>query len=130
MKSLIFVYLIAKNQLHHSQFAWVLHWYCQLAILGTLIMAGYIHPNWYYQLEENFCIYIHAKNQLHPPTSFWKIYKENVNFLFWVLWARLAVHTKIDSISQNDTIDLKKTLMFICMQKINFIIHFFLERLY
>ena len=39
-------------------------------------------------------------------------------------------YLKIDSISQNDTINLKKTLMFICMPKINFIIHFFLEILY
>ena len=41
------------------------------------------------------------------------------NFLFCVLWACLALHT------QNYTIDLK-TLMFICIVKIHFIIHFLL----
>ena len=61
------------------------------------------------------------------PTFFWKYCKDNANFLFWVLWACLAVDTKIDSISQNDTINLRKTLMFTYMPKINFIIHFFLR---
>ena len=44
--------------------------------------------------------------------------------LFWVLWACLV------TLTQNDSIVLLKTWMFICMQKINFIIHFFLTILH
>ena len=39
--------------------------------------------------------------------------KDIANWLFWVLWACLATYT------QSDTINLKKTFMFICRQKIN-----------
>ena len=41
--------------------------------------------------------------------------------LFWVLWACLV------TLTQNDSITLQKILMFIFMQKINFIIHLFLK---
>ena len=44
--------------------------------------------------------------------------------LFWVLWACLV------TLTQNDKINLQKTLMFLCMQKINFIIYFFLTILH
>ena len=53
-----------------------------------------------------------------------EILQRCTNFLFWVLWSCLVAHT------QNDSINLYKTLMFICMQKTNFIIHFFLEILH
>ena len=53
-----------------------------------------------------------------------EILQRYANFLFWVLWACLVGHT------QNDQINMYKTLMFICMQKTNFIIHFFLEILH
>ena len=53
-----------------------------------------------------------------------EILQRYANFLFWVLWTCLVAHT------QNDSINLYKTLMFICMQKTNFIIHFFLEILH
>ena len=43
------------------------------------------------------------------------------NFLFWVNWACLATRT------YNDGINLKKSLMFIWKQKIDFIIPVFLE---
>ena len=45
-------------------------------------------------------------------------------FLFWVIWACLIAHT------QNDSINLQKTLMFICMTKIYFIIHLVFEILH
>ena len=38
-----------------------------------------------------------------------------MNLLFWVFWAGLAIPTKINGIN------LKDSLMFICMQKTNFI---------
>ena len=43
--------------------------------------------------------------------------------LLWVLWTWLRGHT------QDESINLQKTSMFICMSKINFSIHFFLETL-
>ena len=30
-------------------------------------MPGYAHLKWYYQLVENFRVYLQAKNQLYPP---------------------------------------------------------------
>ena len=56
------------------------------------------------------------------PYSFVEILQRYANF--WVLWACLVAHI------QNDSINLYRTLMFICMQKINFIIHFILEILH
>ena len=51
-----------------------------------------------------------------------RYYKDIVNLMFWVLWACLTTQT------QNDTINLKKTFVFICRQKINFSpSHAFLE---
>ena len=41
--------------------------------------------------------------------------KDFANLLFWVIWANLAIPTNIDCIN------LKNSLMFMCMQKINFI---------
>ena len=48
-------------------FVEILQRYCKLAYFGTLGMCGYVHPKWYYYLVENFCVYLQAKNQLHPP---------------------------------------------------------------
>ena len=59
-----------------------------------------------------------------PPYAFLEILQRYANFLFWVLWACLVAHT------QNDSINLYKTSMFICMPKINFVIHFLLEILH
>ena len=36
-------------------------------VLGTLGMPGYANPTWYYQLVENFRVYLQAKNQLYSP---------------------------------------------------------------
>ena len=38
--------------------------YCKLFILGTLGVPGYVHPKWYYQLVENFNVYLQARKQL------------------------------------------------------------------
>ena len=75
-------------------------------------MTGNTNPKWYYQLVENVCVYFQAKNQLKPPPPvlFWR-YCEDINFLFCVLWVCLVGHT------QNDSINLYKTSMFICMPK-------------
>ena len=47
--------------------------------------------------------------------------KDTVNLFFWVIWACLATH------NQSDNINLWKTFVLICRQKINFIPHAFLE---
>ena len=72
------------------------------------------------------CSCLFAGKKPHPPPShaFLEILQRYANFLFWVLWACLAAHT------HNDCINLHKTSMFICIPKINFIIHFFLEILH
>ena len=63
-----------------------------------------------------------GKNQLHLLCFFVDIAR-HAN-LFWVLWKCLVMHI------QNDSINLQKTSMFICMPKIKFIIVFFLEILH
>ena len=50
-----------------------------------------------------------------------RYYKDIANILFWILWAYLVTQT------QSDTINLEKTLVFICRQKTNFNPHAFLE---
>ena len=101
----------------------ILQRYCKLIVLGTLGMPGYANSKWHYQLVENFCVHLQAKNQLHSH-AFLEILQRYENFLFWVVWACLVAHT------QNDNISLQKTSMFICRPKIKFIIHFFLEILH
>ena len=44
----------------------ILQRFCKLVVLGTLGMPGYASIKWYYQLVENFCVYLQAKNQVHP----------------------------------------------------------------
>ena len=39
--------------------------------LGTLVIPAYANPD--HQLVENFCVYLHAKNQLHTPDAFMEI---------------------------------------------------------
>ena len=47
---------------------------CKLVVLGTLCMSGYTPQKWYYQLVENFRVYLQTKNQLHPH-FFWRCCK-------------------------------------------------------
>ena len=44
---------------------------CKFLILGTLSMAAYTHPKWYYQLVEDFNL--HAKNKPHHSLLSWDI---------------------------------------------------------
>ena len=39
--------------------------YCKLVTLGTMGMLGCTNLKWYYQLVENFHVYLQAKNQFH-----------------------------------------------------------------
>ena len=78
--------------------------------LGNLNMIGHILLKWQYQFGENFDIYLQAKKKIYPSSFPWDIAK-----IIRVIRAWLATHT------QSDTINLSKTFMFICRQKVNFI---------
>ena len=96
--------------------------YCKdianFGILSTLGMPGYAHLTRYYQPEEKFSVYLQAKNRHHSPCFSGDI----ANICKLLILGNLA--------NPNDSINLKKTLMFTCMPKIHFIIHFFLEILH
>ena len=57
------------------------------------------------------------KKSASAPTLFLRYDKDTVNLLFWEIWECLAIH--------HHSINLKQPFMLICMQKINFITHFF-----
>ena len=57
------------------------------------------------------------------PNLFLRYCKDIANLLHWVLWECLIMSINNDSITLSETLMpkiLKSTLMFICMQKINF----------
>ena len=64
--------------------------YCILAILSTLGMPG--------QFIEKFDTHLH-KNSTSSPTYFLRYHKAFANLLFWVIWACLAMSTKINRIN-------------------------------
>ena len=100
--------------------------YCKsivLVVFGTLVLSGYLHPRWYYHLAENFCVFFCRQKLNFIPYPFMEILQRYAN-LFWVLWTYTVTRT------QNNSITLLKTSMFIYMQKLNFIIHFFLTILH
>ena len=70
-------------------------------------------PKCWNQLVGNFDVYLHAKNELYP-TCFLRYCKDVANLLFWKLWKCLTIHIKNQSIN-------------FCIQKTNFITHFFLK---
>ena len=74
------------------------------------------------QNQRTFVFICRQKNQLHRH-DFVEILQIYANLL-WVLWESLVAHT------HNDSINLYKTSIFICIPKIYFIIHFFLEILH
>ena len=58
-----FLAFICKIKLNFIVYVYdVLQRYCKLVILGTLGFPGIAHPKWYYQLAENFLVYLQAKN--------------------------------------------------------------------
>ena len=73
--------------------------YCKLVILGTLGMPDFAHPKWYYELAENVYVYLKANKASSSLMFFPEMLQRYLTFLFWVLWACLATHTKINSIN-------------------------------
>ena len=70
--------------------------YCKVIILSTLSMPGYPQPRWYYQLAENFCVYLQPKINFIPHV-FLEILQKYANSMSWVLWASLVTHIQNDS---------------------------------
>ena len=62
-----------------------------------------------------------TKNKLHSSLLFLRYCKDFANLLFWVIWAGLAMPTRINYITSWNI------FIFICMQKMNFISTFFFE---
>ena len=97
----------------------ILQRHCIL-ILNTLGIPNHTNQK-YYQFIDNCDARLHEKSTSFL-TSFFRYYKDFVNLLFWVIWAGLAIPTKINGIN------LQNSLMLIYMQKkINFISTFFFE---
>ena len=91
----------------------ILQKHCIIVILSTLGIPGHTHQKGQYQFIENSDAHVYKKST-SSFTSFMRYCKEFSNLLLWVIWAGLAMPTKINSIN------LKNSLMFICMHKINF----------
>ena len=62
------------NFIHHVFFE-ILQRYCKLVVFVALGMSGCAHPEWYYHVVEKVCVYLQAKNQLHPPHFYGDIAK-------------------------------------------------------
>ena len=49
----------------------ILQRYCEIIVLGTLVMPDYTNIKWYYQFVENFCLFAGKKTTSPPsPLSF------------------------------------------------------------
>ena len=87
--------------------------YCKLVILGTLDMTDYALLKRYYQIGEKFCL--SDRREINFVFHvFLEILQRYANFLFWVLWVCMVTQT------QNDSINLQKTLTSICIPKKKF----------
>ena len=74
----------------------ILQRHCIL-ILNTLGMPSHTNQK-YYQFIDNCDARLHEKSTSFL-TSFFRYYKDFANFLFWVIWAGLAIPTKINGIN-------------------------------
>ena len=90
--------------------------------LSALDMADRIHQKWQYQVIENCDTPLHKKST-SPQTASLKYRKDFATSYFWVIQVGLAM------ISKTDTTSFQETLMFIFMQKIIFIPRHVLEML-
>ena len=89
----------------------------KLVILSNLGMPGHTHLKWLYHFEEAFDVYLRQKINFILHVFLLRYCKDIANFLFLVFLVCLITHT------QNSSINLQKTFVFISMPKINFIIH-------
>ena len=107
-------------------------------ILVNLDVPGHTHLKWEHQFEDTFDVYLQTKNQLHPSRFSWDIVQisqtcePKVGLSTCRKLSCLFANKKSTSSLVQICIILmiaSKMIssMFICMSKINFIIHFFLE---
>ena len=64
----------------------------------TLTYLLFWYQNWYHQFIENFDVLLH-KNSTSSSLLSWDIKKILKNCYFWVIWACLAMPTKINRIN-------------------------------
>ena len=69
-----------------------------LVILSTLGKSGHPRQKWQHQFKENCDAHLHKKTNL-SLTSVLKYCRDFANLLFWVMWAGLAMPTKINGIN-------------------------------
>ena len=102
----------------------ILQRYCKLVILDTLGMSGYAHLKRYYQLVENFCVYLTGKKSTLSSIFSWRycIYMQTSYFGYFG-YVMLCKPKMIVS-------NCGKLQCLSACQKINFIIHFFIGVLY
>ena len=121
LEEIFAVYLQAKNQLHLSHFPWDIAKILQTYYFGYFGHASLRTPKMILLTYRKRSCLPAGKESLSSPTLFWRYCKlqRHANFLFRVLWACLGTET------QNDSINLYKTSIFICMPKRNFIFGYF-----
>ena len=86
-------------QNHTTQlFIEILQRYCIIVILSTLSTPRHTHPKRYYQFIDNCDTHLHKKSP-SSLTSFLRCSKDFANVLFWIVWAGLAIITKINGIT-------------------------------
>ena len=91
------IWCLSAGKKPTSSFAFsltILEGYPKLNILVTLCLPGYSHPKWYYQLVENFCVYLQTKNLLHPPCFSGDIGKINKLLISGTLGMASYTHPK------------------------------------
>ena len=98
--------MIAKNREGATPFPEILTRYYKIVIQSTFRMTD---------------VYLHAKKSTSSLTSFFLYWKDIANMLFWEFWECLTIPIK------NHGINFEHAFMFVCMQKINFLTHFFLK---
>ena len=115
------------NVLHHNRThsSWKkISWY--ITKILPFSYFGYFENVW--PLPSTMII---SACQKWPPllTYFLRYCKNTANLLLWVIWECLIMPINTDNINLAGNSDAQsvETLMFICMQKINFIFNFFFE---
>ena len=97
-----------REKINFTVFLEVLEIHCKIVILGSFGIPGYAHSKWYYQLVENFHVYLHIENQPHHQ----------------YFCGNVAKICKFLILGTNDQL---LTSIFICMPKMNFIIHLYFD---
>ena len=66
---------------------------CKLIVLGTLGMPGNRNPKQYCQLQENFRVYLQAKNPFDPPPMLFWGYCKDIQTCYFGYFGHAQLHT-------------------------------------